>query len=202
MKVGKNKFVKLSYELRTESSNGEIIEKTEDLSPLEFVFGAGRMLEMFEDKLEGLTAGAKFDFSLEAEEAYGPKDEEAIVELPLEIFQADGVVQEDLLIVGNSIPMMDAQGNRLNGLVLEVTEEIVKMDFNHPLAGEKLFFTGDVLAVREATEDELIAASNVGGGGCGSGGCGSGGCGSGSCGTGEKEEAASCSSGSLSLIHI
>ena len=196
MKVGKNKFVKLSYELRTASSNGEIIEKTEDLSPLEFVFGAGRMLEMFEDKLEGLTAGEKFDFSLEAEEAYGAKDEEAIVELPLEIFQADGVVQEDLLIVGNSIPMMDAQGNRLNGLVLEVTEEIVKMDFNHPLAGEKLHFTGNVLAVREATEDELIAASNVGGGGCGSGGCGSGGCGSGGCGTGEKEEAASCSSGS------
>lgn len=196
MKVGKNKFVKLSYELRTDSSNGEIIEKTEDVSPLEFVFGAGRMLEMFEDKLVGLVAGDKFDFSLDAEEAYGTKDEEAIVDLPLEIFQADGVVQDDLLVVGNSIPMMDSTGNRLNGLVLEVTEETVKMDFNHPLAGETLFFKGDVLAVREATEEELIAASNQGGGGCGSGGCGSGGCGSGSCGTEESSEAGSCSSGS------
>ena len=176
MKVGKNMFVKLSYELRTDSSNGEIIEKTEDVAPLEFVFGAGKMLEMFEDKLDGLVAGDKFDFCLEAEEAYGVKDEEAIVDLPLEIFQADGVVKEDLLVVGNPIPMMDAHGNRLNGLVLEVSEETVKMDFNHPLAGEKLFFKGDIIAVSEATEDELVSCSS---GGCDTGGCSSGGCGCG-----------------------
>lgn len=188
MKAGKNMFVKLSYELRTDSSNGEIIEKTEDVSPLEFVFGAGKMLEMFEDKLEGLVAGDKFEFCLEAEEAYGVKDEEAIVELPIDIFQADGVVQDDLLVVGNSIPMMDSQGNRMNGLVLAVTEATVTMDFNHPLAGEKLFFKGNILDVREATEDELVSS-------CNSGGCGSGGCGSGGCGTEEKSEG-SCSTGS------
>ncbi len=79
-----------------------------------------------------------------------------------------------MLAVGNSIPMQDAQGNRLNGIVLELTDENVKMDFNHPLAGEDLHFSGAVLAVREASEDELVEAAGCGSDGCEPGGCGSG----------------------------
>jgi FKBP-type peptidyl-prolyl cis-trans isomerase SlyD len=73
----------------------------------------------------------------------------------------------------------------LNGLVLEITDDIVKMDFNHPLAGENLFFKGQITEVREATDDELAALVS-GGCGCGSGGCGcddEDGCAEGACST-------------------
>lgn len=178
MEIGRNKFVTLTYELRTNGVEGEVIEKTEAATPLGFVFGAGKMLEMFENKLEGLAKGSAFDFELKATEAYGEVNPNAIVEIPKNIFEVEGKIDDELLTVGNHVPMQDAHGNRLNGLVLEVADEKVKMDFNHPLAGDNLFFKGEVLEVREATEDELMES-------CGSGSCGSegGGCGGGcSCG--------------------
>ena len=60
MKIEKNKFVTLSYELRTGSAEGEIVEKTDSAAPLRFLFGSGRMLEKFESGLEGLESGADF----------------------------------------------------------------------------------------------------------------------------------------------
>ncbi len=180
MEIGRNKMVTLSYELRLNSVDGEVVEKTEASAPLEFVFGAGKMLEMFEDKLEGLKKGASFDFELSAEEGYGEVNPNAVVDIPKNIFEIDGKIDEQLIAVGNHVPMQDAQGNRLNGIVLEITDTTIKMDFNHPLAGDSLFFKGEVIEVREATEDELISS-------CGSGGCGSGGCGSGGCGSHEHE---------------
>lgn len=171
MKIERNKFVSLTYQLRLNGADGELIEETGNENPLEFVFGAGRMLEMFEQKLEGLGAGDAFNFELKADEAYGDVNEDAIVDLPKNIFEVNGSIDEEMLSVGNTVPMQDAHGNRLNGIVLEVTDELVKMDFNHPLAGDDLFFSGSVIAVREATEDELMDAC---GSGCSSGGCGGG----------------------------
>ncbi len=179
MEIGRNKYVTLSYELRLNAADGELVEQTNADAPLEFVFGAGKMLEMFETKLEGLAKGSEFDFELSADEAYGEVNPNAVVEIPKNIFEVDGKIDEDLIKVGNQVPMQDAAGNRLQGIVLEISDEKVKMDFNHPLAGDNLHFKGEILEVREATEDELVHA-------CGSGGCGSeggGGCGGGcSCG--------------------
>lgn len=171
MEIGRNKFVTLSYELRLNGTDGEVVEKTEANAPLEFVFGAGKMLEMFENKLEGLGKGSSFDFELKAAEAYGEVNPNAVVEIPKNIFEVEGQVDDELLTVGNQVPMQDAHGNRLNGIVMEVNDEKVKMDFNHPLAGDDLFFKGEVIEVREASEDELAVACGTG---CGSGGCGGG----------------------------
>jgi FKBP-type peptidyl-prolyl cis-trans isomerase SlyD len=176
MEITRNKFVTLSYELRLNGSEGEMVEKTEDANPLGFVFGAGKMLEMFENKLEGLKKGDAFDFELKANEAYGEVNPQAVVELPKNIFEVEGNVDEELLTVGNQVPMQDAHGNRLNGVVLEVSDDKVKMDFNHPLAGDDLHFSGEVLDIREASEEEVADACGVGGD-CSSSGCGSGGCG-------------------------
>jgi len=179
MKIGRNKFVSLTYQLRTNGAEGEMIEETTKDNPLEFLFGAGRMIEMFEQKLEDMETGDNFSFELKADEAYGQVNSDAIVELPKNIFEVNGAIDEDMLSVGNTIPMQDAQGNRLNGIVLEVADDTIKMDFNHPLAGEDLFFSGSILSVREATEQEIIEASQTQAGGCESGSCESGGCGSG-----------------------
>lgn len=155
MNIQKEKVVAISYELRVNSQNGEIIEQVETGNPLQFVYGVGYMLPMFEKNIEGMQAGDQFDFSLHPEEAYGLVDDNAIVDLSKEIFMVDGQIREDLLVVGNTIPMRDNQGNRLDGIVLEVGDENVKLDFNHPLAGDTLFFKGAVVEVREATEEEL-----------------------------------------------
>jgi FKBP-type peptidyl-prolyl cis-trans isomerase SlyD len=171
MEIGRNKFVSLTYQLRLNGAEGEMVEETTKDSPLEFLFGAGRMIQMFENKLEGMKAGEAFSFDLKADEAYGQVNPDAVVELPKNIFEVNGAIDEEMLTVGNAIPMQDAQGNRLNGIVLEVSDEQVKMDFNHPLAGDDLHFSGSVLAVREATEEELMEAA---GHGCEGGSCGSG----------------------------
>jgi FKBP-type peptidyl-prolyl cis-trans isomerase SlyD len=158
MEITRNKFVTISYELRINDASGELVEKTEDAKPLEFVFGAGKMLQMFENKLEGLKAGDDFSFELQPNEAYGDVNPQAIVDIPKNIFEVNGTIDESLFKLGNHVPMQDAQGNRLDGIVLEVTDENVKMDFNHPLAGYILFFSGAVADVRDASEDEIMEA--------------------------------------------
>lgn len=192
MKIGKNKMVSLTYDLHYDDAEGEMIEQATIEKPMSFVFGAGLMLPKFESHLEGYETGNPFEISLQDVDAYGELDENAIVDLPKHLFFIEGEFDDEVVSVGNSVPMMSTSGQRLNGLVMEITDDIVKMDFNHPLAGENLFFKGKITEVREATDEE-IAATLGGGGSCG---CGSGGgsCGSGSCGCDDEEYAeGSCS---------
>ena len=135
------------------------------------------MLQAFEDLIEGKQTGDTFNFTLTPEEAYGEYDDEKILELPKNVFQVDGEIDEELLFEGNSIPMMDTDGNKLMGSVIEVKGDIVSMDFNHPLAGETMHFSGSVLEVRNATTEEIAAlfTQDNGGGGCS--GCSDDGCG-------------------------
>jgi len=175
MEIFSNRMVTLTYNLRLDDQNGDMIEQATAERPLQFIYGAGQMLPKFEAQLAGLRQGEKFQISLSKFDAYGEVNEEAIVELPRTVFVVDGNFDSELVKVGNSIPMMSGDGQRLNGMVIEVGDELVKMDFNHPLAGEDLHFEGDVLEVREATEAEIAALTAKGGCGCGSGG---GGCGS------------------------
>lgn len=184
MRIGKNKMVSLTYDLHYDDAEGELIEQATSERPLSFVFGTGLMLPKFEAQLEGLASGGSFEIGLQDVDAYGELDENAIVDLPKHIFFIDGEFDEEMVAIGNTVPMMSTSGQRLNGIVLEITDDTVKMDFNHPLAGENLFFKGEIIEVREATDDEI--AATVSGGSCG--------CGSGSCGCGDEE----CSDGSCS----
>lgn len=177
MKLEKNKFVSLSYQLHEDSVEGRMLEVVEESAPLTFIFGAGNLLPAFEANLAGLEQGSEFSFKLKAEEAYGEKREEMIVSLPRNIFEDEGVLNAAICYVGNTVPMMDAHGHRLNGVVTEIGEAFVKMDFNHPLAGCNLHFTGKVVGVRDATPDELMGPES----GCSSCSSKNNGCG-GSCG--------------------
>jgi len=155
MIIAKDKVVSVTYELTLAKSDGDILEKVNNNRPLTFIQGRGNLLPKFESNLNNLKVGDNFDFVLKSEEAYGPVTHEAIVNLPKSVFVVNGELDEDLLKIGNVIPMTDQSGNRFNGKVLELAEENVKMDFNHPLAGEDLHFSGQVVDVREATSDEL-----------------------------------------------
>ncbi len=155
MNITKDKVVSLSYQLRINGEDGEIVEEVTDQKPMAFIYGAGIMLPKFEENLEKLSQGDDFKFHLKSEDAYGDVKQEAIVDLPKHIFEVEGKIDEGLLKVDNVIPMQDQEGNRLHGVVREVKPETVKMDFNHPLAGEDLFFTGKVENIRDASKEEL-----------------------------------------------
>ena len=144
--------------------DGETVETVTAERPLQFVYGAGFMLPAFEAQLEGKQAGDEFAFRLEAQEAYGEMTPDAVVELPKEVFMIDGKIQD---------------GNRLVGVVKEVKDASVTMDFNHPMAGKALDFTGKIVEVREATPADMMMGHHAGGCGCDCG-CGEGGdCGGG-----------------------
>jgi len=176
----KNSVVSIVYELRNGSKEGDVVESLNNDNPLTFLYGTGGLLPKFEENLNGLTSGDNFEFLLRSEDAYGPVVESAVVHVPKSVFEVDGKIDETLMKIGNTVPMMDAEGRRLNGKVTAIDAEAVEMDFNHPMAGNDLHFKGEVAEVRAATEDELSHGHIHAGGGCG---CGSneGGCGDGSC---------------------
>ena len=91
---------------------------------------------------------------------------------PKNIFMVDGKLAEDILFVGSQVPMSDNQGNRMMGIVKEVGDETVKMDFNHPMAGKTLNFDVEVVSVRDVTPEDLQGGCSCGDSGddCG-GGC-------------------------------
>jgi FKBP-type peptidyl-prolyl cis-trans isomerase SlyD len=155
MKVTKNKVVSLTYQLRVNNQQGEVIESLSNDAPLTFLYGSGGLLPKFEDNIDGLAVGDTFNFNIPSKDAYGEINNEAIVDVPIVAFEIDGKVDENMLSIGNQIPMQDSAGNKLNGTVKKIDNETVTMDFNHPLAGEHLFFTGEITDVRDATEDEL-----------------------------------------------
>ncbi len=196
MKITANKSVSAEYELYVDGEvegELELMEKATEQQPLSFIYGVGMMLPKFEENLFGMQVGDKFDFVINNEDAYGPYDDESVLDLDRAIFEVDGKLDEEMIFEGNVVPLMDGDGNRINAQVVSISDTHVKVDLNHPLAGENLHFKGSVLEVREASEKELAAIMG-GGCGCGSGGCGSG-CGDNECGS-EEEMADSCGCGS------
>jgi FKBP-type peptidyl-prolyl cis-trans isomerase SlyD len=109
------------------------------------------MIPKFEENIAGLKKDDKFNFVIKAAEAYGEVNQEAIVNLDKSIFGEN----TDVLEVGKTLPMQDKDGNRFDGIILEVSDNNVKMDFNHPLAGVDLSFEGEIVDVRDATPEEI-----------------------------------------------
>ncbi len=187
MKITANKSVSAEYELYVDGETEgelELMERATAEQPLSFIYGVNMMLPKFEENIFGLAVGDKFDFTIENEEAYGPYEDENVLDLERSIFEVDGKLDTEVVFEGNVVPLMDNEGHRINAQVVEVTDTHVKVDLNHPLAGENLHFKGSILEVRDATEKELAALQ--GGDSCG--------CGSGECGCND-EEGGSCGSG-------
>lgn len=178
MKIEQNKVVEFAYELEVD---GVVVDRTTVEKPLDYIHGTGSLLPKLEEHIEGMEAGAKFDVTLSPVDAYGETDPNRIIDLPKAAFEVNGEIREDLLVAGNTIPMMNSMGAVIPGVVLEVTADTVKMDLNHQMAGKTLHFSGEIVSVREATEKELTEGlhgeyvhSCGGCGGCGGheGGCG------------------------------
>ena len=162
MKVEQNKMVGVDYKLTVD---GQIADQSRPGHPLEFIFGTGMLLPKFEEAILGKEVGEAVSFTPEPKDGYGELIADAVVDLPKNIFMVDGKLAEDILFVGSQVPMSDNQGNRMMGIVKEVGEETVKMDFNHPMAGKTLNFDVEIVSVRDVTPEDLQ-------GGCSCGECG------------------------------
>ena len=158
MQIQVNKVVSVSYSLEVNEGGDSpmvFVEKAGADNPLTFLFGAGSMIPGFERALEGLKTGDAFSMEIHPEDAYGHASEDDIVELPFSVFAAEVEKYPDMLTIGNIIPMNDGQGHQFEGKVKSVSVDTVTMDFNHPLAGKTLHFTGVVESMRDASEEEI-----------------------------------------------
>lgn len=152
MSIENNNVVSVNYSLHTIEANGEkvFVEQSNAQEPLTFLVGAGMMIPKFEEELKGLAVGDKRSFVITPEEGYGQRVEEAVAQLPLDMFKESGLPP-----VGAILPLTDDAGNQFRASVVEVTEEAVIADLNPPMAGKTLEFDVEILNVRPATEEEL-----------------------------------------------
>ena len=155
METVENKYITLAYKLYTiENGEKEFTEEAPAEHPFQFISGLGLTLESFENQVKDLNKGDKFDFTIKAEEAYGEYDEEHVIDLPKNIFEIEGKFDSERVVEGAVIPLMTSEGQRINGSVVEVKDDVVVMDMNHPLAGCDLNFVGEITENRPATNDE------------------------------------------------
>ena len=157
MDVAVNKVVTVTYILHANlpSQEKQHIETADTTRPLSFLHGVGMMIPGFEKGIEGKKVGDPFSFDIEAADAYGENDETAIIKLPIEIFKVEDKIDFEMLKVGNMLPMSDNQGNTMNGTVVGFDDTMVTMEFNHPLSGHLLHFSGEIMEVRDASAEEI-----------------------------------------------
>jgi len=149
-----NKIISIDYKLFRNNAEGEMIETTEGKEPLVFMSGVSQMIPEFEAQVVNLNVGETFSFGIKSENAYGTRSEDAIIELPQDMFKQDGKMIDEIA-VDNIVPLQDQNGQVVPAKVVSINEETVTMDVNHPLADQDLHFTGSVIEVREATAEEM-----------------------------------------------
>jgi len=157
MKIEKNKVVAISYDLQVDDGeNGKtFFERVEKENPFYFLFGTGHVLPALEEAFSGKEAGDTFEVFIDFENGYGDYDESKKVIVPKVNFKEDGKKAKDMLKVGKVITMKDDQGNQMRGEILKIDYKGVHMDFNSPLAGFDLYFSGEIVSVRNAEPEEI-----------------------------------------------
>ncbi len=143
------RVILLDYLVRV--GDGRVVESSSGKGPIEYLHGASQILPALERVLEGLKEGDQAAFSIAAEEAYGPRREDNVISLPRGLFPADVKLECGLCLYARA-----AGGQSYPITVREVKADMVVVDLNHPLAGERLFFEVNIRGVRPAGEQEVF----------------------------------------------
>ncbi len=180
------KYVEMVYDLYVVNPESEeLVHQVDQSNPEKIIFGVTRgVIAPLEKAIDGLSPGQPFDVAVKADEAFGMPDPEQVVTLDKDVFEVDGKFDAERIFPGAAVPMMTADGYRIDGKVLAVTDDKVEMDFNHPLAGKDVRFKGKIMTVRDSAPEDLQPAHGCGcgcdhdscGGGCGDHGCENGCC--------------------------
>ncbi|HIY70755.1 MAG TPA: peptidylprolyl isomerase [Candidatus Luteimonas excrementigallinarum] len=146
MEIASNRVASIHYTLTNDE--GQVIDRSPEAQPLSYLHGAGNIVPGLERALEGKSAGDTFNVDVTPEEGYGQRNDGLIQTVPREAFQG----------VDSINPGMQFRAQTDNGplvvTVVEVDDAQVKIDGNHPLAGQTLHFAIEVANVREASEQE------------------------------------------------
>ena len=151
--VEQDSVVSVNY-TGTYSQTGEVFDSSEGRDPLTFLVGHKQMILGFEQEMLGATVGETRKFTLTPDEAYGHRDEAATQDVQRSDFP-DTVDVEQALEQGIPLGAYNEEGQPMQFRIVAIEGDIVKIDFNHPMAGETLNFSVDVVAIREATSEEL-----------------------------------------------
>ena len=178
--------ISAAYDLFSLEEDGRhLIERATAENPFDFISGCGVALEAFEQHLQPLKSGEQFDFTLTPDQAYGEYEEARVLELDREMFVVDGQFDRQHIYIDAVIPLQNGTGDRFLGRVIDIRNDVVVVDLNHPLAGKTLNFRGTVVHSHDASEAEIQQvirqlASGACGGCCGADcddeNCGEGGC--------------------------
>jgi len=147
MQIGDQKVVTLHYTLT--DNDGKVIDKSED-SSFAYLHGASNIIPGLEDALTGKSAGEEMSVSVSPEQAYGVRDESMMQQVPKNMFE-----DSSQIAVGTQFHAQGPNGEMLVVTVMEVKEEHVVVDGNHPLAGVELNFDVKIIEVRDASEEEV-----------------------------------------------
>ncbi|AEG12296.1 Peptidylprolyl isomerase [Shewanella baltica OS183] len=187
MKITQHSAVTIHY--RLSDQEGRLLEDSFDSEPMLYLHGTENLIPGLEAALDGKTKGEKLDVTISAEEAYGPYHDGLRQAVPLEAFgDIEDIVPGMRFIAETEMGQRPVQ-------VMEVKDDVVIVDGNHPLAGQSLNFSVEIVDVREASAEEIAHGHIHAQGGCGSHGHDhdhGGGC----CGGSGKEEAGGCYGGS------
>ncbi len=145
--VQDGQVVTMEYTLRV---NDEMMGTSEGEDPIEFIQGAGNIIPGLESELYGMEVGESKDVTVAPQDGYGPVDENAYVDVAREEFPSNITLQ-----AGVPLQVQDKNGNPVQAVIDQVSEESVRLDFNHPLAGKELSFSVMVAGLREATDKEM-----------------------------------------------
>jgi peptidylprolyl isomerase len=125
-------------------TNGETFDSSKGREPLEFEVGSGMVIKGFDDGVTGMTVGEKKTVTIPYAEAYGPQNEEMIIDVPKDRFPKDMEIE-----LGMPLGMSDGQGNNYQVIVVEIKDDSVLLDANHPLAGKDLVFDLELVEIVE-----------------------------------------------------
>ncbi len=146
MKVTNGVVVSLQYTLT--DSEGEVLESSVGVEPLDYLHGEGEIVPGLEKELEGKAVGFKTKITVPAAEAYGEREEDAVFEAPKDELP-EGLEE------GEEVYGEDDDGEPISFTVVKLTENGAILDTNHPFAGMDLTFDVEILALRPATEEEI-----------------------------------------------
>jgi FKBP-type peptidyl-prolyl cis-trans isomerase 2 len=123
-------------------TDGTTFDSSEGREPLEFEVGSGSVIPGFDEGVTGMSIGEKKTINIPADEAYGQKEEDRIMEFPIDRFPPD--LQPE---VGMQLNMSNGEGQNLPVIITDVKEDSVVLDANHPLAGEDLVFDLELVEI-------------------------------------------------------
>ncbi|MFP3873408.1 MAG: peptidylprolyl isomerase [Thiohalophilus sp.] len=147
MQISENKVVTIDYTLKDDSGN--VLDSSQGGPGLAYLHGAGNIIPGLENALAGKSEGDSLNVSVQPDDAYGQRDDSMIQTVPKDMFEGTEVQ------VGAQYQAMTPEGQPLTITVMDIKDDGVVIDGNHPLAGQALHFDVTITEVREPTQEEL-----------------------------------------------